>query len=802
MSSTRRLFLLTLIFGILIGLTSPAWVRAEKPTPTPEIPPTPENGSPSGVAPTFLTEHLLSDPVAPSGCTPVPYNFTNSDITPIPDANVMTSTIQVVGIEPYLWDVDLNIHIAHTYNGDLEIFLISPTGTEVTISTDNGGSNDNVFNGTHWDDQWVGDSVTDYPYVNDTLVPNMSPEEAMGAFIGENPNGTWQLVIRDDASLDTGTLSSWSLDFTTFPVAPIVINSYSTNSSLTVQIPDGDTVEIPLSFYFTGAISKLELDMNIEHTNSEDLELYLISPNGLITVTLTSDNGGTLNDLFEMTTWDDDAGDTNPPGAVTDMAFEDGVAEPALVPENAMAAFVGSSSGIWKLVIVDDAGGETGVLNGWEIRADVQSCLADVALRHGYASYTSPIGEPIDYAIEVRNNGPVVAHDLMMTDTLPTDMAFQSWISPPGWTCQTPAVGATGVVTCQIDALDPLTVVTHTLNLMPVDIPQPLLSNQVIITTSDPEFDPDNNESSYEKLAVYLSANGNFWDVQDDLNFWITNNNNLPMDDGAVNDSGQDAFDSWGALNLRVTDEANTILTDNAVLEDFDFAFTGEGWLSHKPQVYEGVSVSRAIDAPSTADYLRYLDTFTNTSDAVRKVYVAWGGNLGSDGWTTIAATSSGDLTIAADDQWAVTIQENSFNPAGPAYDPPVGYLLHGAGDTSYLGTGDDEVNPFDDPWTGNGNEDLAHVFAFTLQPGETAHLLYFVYRGLSETVGGPEGCVTDCVIPPAGSELALAQTTLLALAETPDVCGLSAEVRAHLINWPDLNVSCQYTVSLPIVVR
>lgn len=131
-----------------------------------------------------------------------------------------------------------------------------------------------------------------------------------------------------------------------------------------------------------------------------------------------------------------------------------------------------------------------------------------------------------------------------------------------------------------------------------------------------------------------------------------------------------------------------------------------------------------------------------------------------------------------------------------------MGYLLHGAGDTSYLGTGNDEVNPFDDPWTGNGNEDLGHVFAFTLQPGEPRHLLYFVYRGLSEVVGGPEGCVTDCVIPPAGSELALAQTTSSRWLKPRMFAASLLRVRAHLINWPDLNVSCQYTVSLPIVVR
>ena len=52
-----------------------------------------------------------------------------------------------------IWDVNVQAFITHTRSSDLSIFLISPHGTIVTLSTGNGGSAANVFNGTTWDDQ-------------------------------------------------------------------------------------------------------------------------------------------------------------------------------------------------------------------------------------------------------------------------------------------------------------------------------------------------------------------------------------------------------------------------------------------------------------------------------------------------------------------------------------------------------------------------------------------------------------------------------------------------------------------------
>jgi hypothetical protein len=57
--------------------------------------------------------------------------------------------------------------------------------------------------------------VTDHPYVNLTTATPLVVEEAMGAFIGENPNGTWTITISDDLAGDGGSLDSWTLEVTT-----------------------------------------------------------------------------------------------------------------------------------------------------------------------------------------------------------------------------------------------------------------------------------------------------------------------------------------------------------------------------------------------------------------------------------------------------------------------------------------------------------------------------------------------------------------------------------------------------------
>src|SRR5690606_33062214 len=82
-------------------------------------------------------------PAAPTGCSPVLGTFEHTTPVASPgDVAVFTSAIVVNGAGAYLWDVDVTTFLRHTFPGDLDVTLMSPAGTVVTLTTDNAGTND------------------------------------------------------------------------------------------------------------------------------------------------------------------------------------------------------------------------------------------------------------------------------------------------------------------------------------------------------------------------------------------------------------------------------------------------------------------------------------------------------------------------------------------------------------------------------------------------------------------------------------------------------------------------------------
>ncbi|MEO5561353.1 MAG: ExeM/NucH family extracellular endonuclease, partial [Dokdonella sp.] len=57
-------------------------------------------------------------------------------------------------------------------------------------------------------------------------------------------------------------------------------------------------------------------------------------------------------------------------------------------------------------------------------------------------------GNNLTYAITLTNAGPSNAATASLSDTLPTGTTFVSQTTPAGWSCTTPAVGASGAVSC------------------------------------------------------------------------------------------------------------------------------------------------------------------------------------------------------------------------------------------------------------------------------------------------------------------------------------------------------------------
>jgi len=136
-----------------------------------------------------------------------PLTFHSADVPQtIQDQSTVRSELEVTGIPGTLTDIDVQLTISHTYTADLDVFLISPQGTRVELFTDVGGSG-NDFIGTTLDDE----APTPIGLGSAPFIGRYRPEGLLSTFDGHDPNGTWTLEIVDDAIVDVGILSAWSL---------------------------------------------------------------------------------------------------------------------------------------------------------------------------------------------------------------------------------------------------------------------------------------------------------------------------------------------------------------------------------------------------------------------------------------------------------------------------------------------------------------------------------------------------------------------------------------------------------------
>src|SRR4051812_27745019 len=119
------------------------------------------------------------------------------------------------------------------------------------------------------------------------------------------------------------------------------------------------------------------------------------------------------------------------------------------------------------------------------------------------------------------------------------------------------------------------------------------------------------------------SGDGQYWDIQD-TSAWS-------QDSGGIATGGKaNPFNGFGYLKFQVRRPDGTLLCRNQYLHGFGLACDDEERFdSITPVLTTGILVSRSIFAPKNETYLRYFDTFTNTTDEDRVVEVAWGGAAG-----------------------------------------------------------------------------------------------------------------------------------------------------------------------------
>ena len=93
-----------------------------------------------------------------------------------------------------------------------------------------------------------------------------------------------------------------------------------------------------------------------------------------------------------------------------------------------------------------NAGNQTGGANS-AIATDTVTATtsqADLALTTAATPLSVFAGNDITYMQTITNNGPAAATSVSFLEAVPANTTFASVSAPAGWTCTTPAVGATG----------------------------------------------------------------------------------------------------------------------------------------------------------------------------------------------------------------------------------------------------------------------------------------------------------------------------------------------------------------------
>ncbi|MBK6773757.1 MAG: proprotein convertase P-domain-containing protein [Ignavibacteria bacterium] len=141
--------------------------------------------------------------------------------------------------------------LSHTYMDDVDISLRSPTGVTVNLSTDNGGTfNDMCTKFSNFTDSSLND-------LNAPFSMLVKPQSSFTAFAGINSTGYWRLTVTDDnaTNTDSGRVYVWGLNYG--PLPGIINNTSTLNYTLSQNYPNpfNPTTKINFSLPKNGIVT-------------------------------------------------------------------------------------------------------------------------------------------------------------------------------------------------------------------------------------------------------------------------------------------------------------------------------------------------------------------------------------------------------------------------------------------------------------------------------------------------------------------------------------------------------------------
>jgi amidase len=284
-------------------------------------------------------------------------------------------------------------------------------------------------------------------------------------------------------------------------------------------------------------------------------------------------------------------------------------------------------------------------------------------------------------------------------------------------------------------------------------------------------------EKSVAAFNYIIDANGTYWGIQDAASPRVDTGSIRATQ---VTPGGQDApystaINGFGGIKVLVQ-TTSAPRFNGELMRGFGLQFDGLDRFATTQSVdLGGVAISRSVYVNRSANWGRWLDTFTNTTNTPVTIKVAFGGQsgvgIGASGvnnqTSTLVNTSSGDAVVTAADSWVEMAT------------PLAGDTLVGGPQVTVIGTPTTPARPFsgamtfagnwlydtfNNPLSYSGHEGnfQGYVNTLTLPPGRSRSVLHFV-------VLGPRVNAAT-----SAAERAAVEATATALAAAPAISDLT----------------------------
>ncbi|MCE7924866.1 MAG: T9SS C-terminal target domain-containing protein [Haliscomenobacteraceae bacterium CHB4] len=191
--------------------------------------------------------------------------FNSTDVPKTIDGNSINTVESILNVpdDKSIADVDVTLIANHSWVGDLDARLATPSGDTVSLfdrpgvpASQFGCGGDNltlIFNdGTT---QTAAMLEATCNSVNPALLGEFQPISPLAALNGKNAKGDWKVLVRDNYADDGGSLFAWGLTFCF--AGDIPPGTMENNLPLTVAAGSSGTIEnANLSFSFSGGAAQ------------------------------------------------------------------------------------------------------------------------------------------------------------------------------------------------------------------------------------------------------------------------------------------------------------------------------------------------------------------------------------------------------------------------------------------------------------------------------------------------------------------------------------------------------------------